>query len=264
MIVLNSCNNQNHKEEDNSNLENTQKIENSDYLINATLWVQASAEYRACCYQAWNFAKIALANNLKVAKKDKPAAVVFDLDETLLDNSYYEVYLIKNKTAYTKESWKEWTDKKCATAVPGAVEFVNYLKSIGVEIVYISNRRENELEATKANMKALGFPDIKDENYYFRTDESDKTARRNLVSEKYNIVLLVGDNLADFSGEYEKRDEKLGFDVVEKDKDLFGFYYVILPNPMYGTWEKAIPKDSLLTSTENRINMLIGYDKACK
>ncbi len=244
----------------------TTQEQNSDYLINAVLWVQSSAEYRACCYQAFNYAKIALGNNLKAAKKDKPAAVVFDLDETLLDNSYYEVYLIENKMSYTPESWKEWSEKECATAIPGAVEFVNYVSSLGVEVVYISNRLESEKEVTIRNMKKLGFPDVKDENLYFMNESkgSNKVERRNAVGEKYNIVLLVGDNLADFSGEYEKRGEDLGIGNVDNDKDLFGFYYVILPNPMYGKWESSLPKDKELSTIENKKKALIGYDKVCK
>ncbi len=41
-----------------------------------------------------------------------------------------------------------------ATAIPGAIEFLNYVNSRNVEIVYVSNRRENELEASFNNLKA--------------------------------------------------------------------------------------------------------------
>ena len=238
--------------------------ETSEYLINATLWVQTSAEYRACCYQSFNYAKLALDNNLKTAKKDKPSAVVLDIDETVIDNSYFEAYLIQNDTTYTKENWKEWSDKQCATATPGAIEFLNYVKSKNVEIVYITNRRDNEKEATIANMKKLGFPEVKEENFFFRTDESDKDARRKMVAEKYNIVLLLGDNLADFDSMLDDRKENYGFDNVDQLKDQFGTFFIILPNPMYGNWEKPLNKDENKTSLQNKIDALVGYDKACK
>jgi 5'-nucleotidase (lipoprotein e(P4) family) len=238
--------------------------ETSEYLINATLWVQTSAEYRACCYQSFNYAKLALDSNLKTAKKDKPSAVVLDIDETVIDNSYFEAYLIQNDTSYTKENWKEWSDKQCATATPGAIEFLNYVKSKNVEIVYITNRREDEKDATLANMKELGFPEVKAENFFFRTDESDKDARRKMVAEKYNIVLLVGDNLADFDSMLDDRKENYGFDNVDQLKDQFGTFFIILPNPMYGNWEKPLNKDENKTGLQNKIDALVGYDKACK
>jgi len=238
--------------------------ETSEYLINATLWVQSSSEYRACCYQSFNFAKIALDNNLANAKKGKPTAVVFDIDETVLDNSYFEAYLVQNDTSYTKENWKEWSDKMCATAVPGAIDFIKYAQSKNVEIVYISNRREDEVAATAENMKKLGFPEVKAENYYYRTDESDKDARRAMVAEKYNIILLVGDNLADFDSYLDDRSVNNGFDKVDELKDQFGSFFIVLPNPMYGNWEKPLQKDENKTSLQNKIDALIGYDEICK
>ncbi|PLX09402.1 MAG: 5'-nucleotidase, lipoprotein e(P4) family [Marinilabiliales bacterium] len=238
--------------------------ESSEFLINATLWVQQSAEYEACCYQAFNYAKLALDTRINLANMDKPLAVVFDVDETLLDNSYYEANLIENNTTYTSETWKEWSDMQCATAIPGAIDLLNYVQSKGVEIIYISNRRENELEASISNMEKIGFPAVPVENFYFRTDESSKVARREMVSEKYNIVLLVGDNLADFDGMFEDRSENMGKDVVTNNKDNFGTEFIILPNPMYGKWERALPSDEEKTATENRINAVIGYDEICK
>lgn len=238
--------------------------ETAEYLLNATLWIQTSAEYQACCFQSFNYAKLALDNNLKTAKKDKPAAVVLDIDETVIDNSYFEAFLIQNDTSYTKANWKEWSDKQCATATPGAIEFLNYAKSKNVEIVYVTNRREDEKEATFANMKKLGFPEVKEENYYFRTAESGKDARRAIVAEKFNIILLIGDNLADFDSMLDDRSENNGFNNVAQLKEQFGTLFIILPNPMYGNWENALNNDENKTSLENKFDALIGYDKTCK
>ncbi len=262
-LSLWSCNNEK-KEVISDNKQETVVNETSEYLINATLWVQRSAEYRACCYQSFNFAKLALDSNLKTVKKDKPSAVVLDIDETVMDNSYFEAYLVQNDTSYTKENWKEWSDKQCATATPGAIEFLEYAKSKNVEIVYITNRRENESEATIANMEKAGFPEVKAENFYFRTDESSKDARRAMVAEKYNIILLVGDNLADFDSMLDDRSVNDGFDNVDNLKDQFGSLFIVLPNPMYGNWEKSLMKDENKTALQNKIEALIGYDEICK
>lgn len=238
--------------------------ESSDYLINATLWVQQSAEYTACCYQSFNYAKIALDNNLKAVNSDKPAAVVFDIDETVLDNSYFEANLIETNTSYTKENWKEWSEMQCATPIPGAVDFINYVVSKGVEVVYITNRMDGELDATIENMKRYGFPEVPKENYFFRTEESSKVVRRSLASEKYNLILFLGDNLADFDGMFEDRSVNYGKDVVDANKEMFGSSFIMLPNPMYGKWERVLPKDEEKSARENRVNALINYHEVCE
>ena len=51
-------------------------------------WVNTSAEYRALCYQAYNAVKAQVDNAVKNhKKKDKPLAIVLDVDETILSNT---------------------------------------------------------------------------------------------------------------------------------------------------------------------------------
>src|SRR5262249_39410565 len=62
--------------------------------LDASLWVQTSAEYAACCRQtyqlAWKRLQERLAERAKATEGDtKRSAVVLDLDETVLDNSPY-------------------------------------------------------------------------------------------------------------------------------------------------------------------------------
>jgi len=153
-MLFASCKNEN-AEADNKQAATTECGE-SDHLINATLWMQHSAEYRACCLQTYKLAKVALAENLKAKQTDKPAAVVLDIDETVLDNSYYEAYMAAEATSFRDSTWAIWTSKADATEVPGAIDFLKYAQSLGVEIIFISNRYPEELEPTMANMKKLG------------------------------------------------------------------------------------------------------------
>ena len=48
---------------------------------------------------------------------------VLDLDETVLDNSPYQVKNVKDGTAFTPENWDVWVQKAEAKAVPGAKDF---------------------------------------------------------------------------------------------------------------------------------------------
>jgi 5'-nucleotidase (lipoprotein e(P4) family) len=231
----------------------------ADYLISGTLWIQRSAEYRANCYQAFNFAKLALKNNLEKAPKDKPAAVVLDIDETVLDNSPFQADLVLGNKKYSSELWKEWTDMAVAVPTPGAIDFLIYAKSLGVEIIYVTNRKSHERDSTIKNMDSLKFPEVKPENWIFREKDSpsSKEERRKKVSEKYNIILLIGDNLADFQSGYEERSDKnnYAFDLVDKESEMFGQQYIILPNPMYGNWDDPL--------SSNRKKELRGYQNIC-
>ncbi|MCK7542271.1 MAG: hypothetical protein MZV63_71050 [Marinilabiliales bacterium] len=71
-----------------------------DQLILATLWYQKSAEMRALYYQCFRNAEIALAENLAWAGRTKPAAVVLDIDETLLDNSPFQGWQVTENKAF--------------------------------------------------------------------------------------------------------------------------------------------------------------------
>ena len=57
-----------------------------EYQIGAYLWFQNSGEYQALCYQAYNLARLRLDRELE-DKHNRKRAVVFDIDETVFDNS---------------------------------------------------------------------------------------------------------------------------------------------------------------------------------
>ena len=216
----------------------------SDYLIQSTLWYQASPEMQALYIQGFNVAGANLKQHVKSNKKSKkPLAVVVDIDETMLDNSPFEGYLIHKGKSYKPEIWKQWTDLAKAKALPGAVEFTKLAKSLGVHIIYISNRDTTELISTHKNLVEEGFEYASPEYYYFKTTTSSKDSRRKLVQEKYNIIMLIGDNLSDFNTVFDKRDGS-EFEYVKEFSKEFGKSYIILPNPTYGDWEKPIVRNA--------------------
>lgn len=222
----------------------------SDYLIQATLWYQSSPEMQALYLQGFNMAKVNLASFIK-DKKVKPQAVVVDIDETMLDNSPFEGRLIHTGKAFKPEIWTEWSNQVKAKALPGAVDFTQFAKSVGVTVIYISNRDTSEVGNTLKNLNNAGFEFASKENMFFKTAESSKDARRKLVSETYDIVMLIGDNLSDFNTVFDKRDGS-EFDKVNELKNQFGYRYIVLPNPTYGDWEKPITKGC--KSEEERYN----------
>ncbi len=214
---------------------------NQDHLIYATTWYQNSPENQALYYQGFNVAKMRLEQFAKV-KSEKPKAVVVDIDETMLDNSPFQAQEIIDNKEFSSEFWNEWSQLGKAKALPGAKEFSKYCDSLGVALFYISNRKTNELGATLKNLDSLGFAFAKPEYFLLKENESSKKARREKISEKFDIVMLVGDNLNDFSEVFESRGDDWGKSIVKEYKNEFGNRFIILPNPMYGEWEKNIYK----------------------
>jgi 5'-nucleotidase (lipoprotein e(P4) family) len=212
----------------------------NEHTVQAVLWVQRSGEYRALCHQAFNLARRVLDEELKANPAPKKRAVVVDIDETVLDNSPYQARLIKTRQGYATATWRQWVDLARAEAMAGAVEFLKHAASRGIEVFYISNRRAEEHAGTLANLRAKGFPHADDAHLLLRTAEGSKTKRRAAVSATHEIILLMGDNLNDFSDVFEGKDPAGRIAEVEKLAKEFGRRFIVLPNPLYGDFEDSI------------------------
>ncbi|HEX6084078.1 MAG TPA: HAD family acid phosphatase [Thermoanaerobaculia bacterium] len=219
-------------------------------ILNATLWVQSSAEFRAASTQTFAAARRALdealadrtrtgATEETNADPDQPPAIVTDVDETVLDNTPFEARVIQAGKTYDSASWKEWTAEGAAPPMPGATEFLQYAKSRGVTVFYVTNRDEDERPGTRANLERAGFPlDPNVETLLLRSTTSDKSPRRKHVADRYRLLLLLGDDFNDFANvreaSWDVRDA-----LVKEKESWWGTRWFMLPNPMYGSWERA-------------------------
>ena len=222
--------------------EYTTKDLNEEAVL-ALSWVQNSAEFKALSYQAFNIAKLRWDMN----KQDGKKCVVVDVDETIIDNSAFNSGLIGKGYGYGNSTWKQWCDDKSAMAIPGAVDFLNHVAEAGGDVFYVTNRKaqpEKNMDLTQVtmeNLKALGFPQIDKKHMLLRTGTSKKQPRRDMITNMgYQIVLLMGDNLADFAEAFDGQTMKERADAVELNKELFGDKFIVLPNPIYGNWEAAV------------------------
>ena len=110
------------------------------------------------------------------------------------------------------------------------------------------------MEGTLKNLVALNVPNADSSHVLLRSDESDKTARRAIANANHQVVLYIGDNLTDFDQIYADRDsETLGFDVVEENLNHLHASFIMLPNPMYGEWEKALYGNDYRQSSEEKL-----------
>jgi acid phosphatase len=223
--------------------------------LDANLFMQTSAEYRACCLQAFNLATMRLKQASEGAEQgDKKLAVVMDLDETVLDNAGFQAMQLRSGLAYDQRLWDMWEEKHADQVglIPGAKEFIQEAGKLGVAVAYLSNRNERFRKQTQGALTRLGIPAASDDLLRLATTTSDKTLRRMEVEKAYSVVLYVGDNLRDFDEQFrygdlsqatpakleaaiQERKEK-----VDAQRKTWGSKWVILPNPAYGEWTKPL------------------------
>ena len=225
----------------------------NEYQTGAILWTQSSAEYRALAYQTFVLARLRLDENLR--RSQRRAAVIVDADETVLDNSRFQAELVLRGLPYDPQAWRAWCQRAEAGAVPGAVDFLTYAARRGVKVFYITNRRQAEKAGTIANLQKLGFLNVSDETVMVREEGASpsKESRRQKVAARYRIVLLVGDNLNDFSDHFSGKSIAERAAQVDRERAEFGTRFIVVPNPMYGDWENAVYENrSGLTDAEKR------------
>ena len=199
-------------------------------LPNDIRWIRQSIEYRTLCEQLFRQATLVILRRVKTEKNSDNLAVVVDLDETVLDNSLYQVERWKAGLSFTQDSWSEWVNREEAGLVPGAKEFLKAVRKKGVRVVFVSNRMNKNLEPTRRNLLALEVLAPND-LFLLRLDKDDvKEVRRREVNEgkarmkkvgPLNVIGYVGDQMGDFPSGQAKEFGKTSF---------------LLPNPMYGKW----------------------------
>ena len=208
--------------------------------IYSALWQQNSGEFRALCYQAYNIAKLRIDEN-QLFNDKKPLAIITDIDETFLDNSPYAVSEGEKGKDFDAKTWANWTAKASAKPYPGSLDFFNYVAFKKITVFYISNRDQNDKIGTLKNLKDLNFPFADEAHLLLRDRSSDKEARRLEVLKNYNVILYLGDNLADFSRLFNKRPQIERNLIVDEISQEFGKKFIMLPNSGYGDWESATP-----------------------
>ena len=226
-----------------------------------TLWYQNAAEVDALYQQGYNVATNKLKELLK-QPTDKPYSIVLDIDETVLSNIPFQVKMIKDGTAFNPKLWDEWVQKAEAKPVAGAKEFLQFADKNKVQIYYISDRTDAQVDATIKNLEAQGLPVQGRDHLMFKKEgDKSKEGRRQEVLKHTNLVMLFGDNLVDFA-EFSTKSEEDRDKMFEQLKAEFGDKFIIFPNPMYGSWESAVyqgEKKDAKGQSEARLNALKGY-----
>lgn len=229
----------------------------SNLLTAAVAWKQTAAEFEALYYQGFNVARMQLDRALQAHKKgDRPLAVISDVDDTVLGSNSYWGYMINSgKEFFDDGAWDKWVADNGPVATPGALEFLNYAHSKGVEVFYVTSRDqgENTFQYALENLRKNKLPFADDKHLTVYRDSSNKEPRQLEIAKDFDVVVMLGDNLNDFKRKYYVADVKQRLNLMTEDKEQFGRKFIIFPNPTDGHWLKAIFGDSEPPATaENR------------
>jgi len=222
--------------------------------LNAVLWVRTAAEKRALTVQTYRAAE----RQLFVALRDPnwtaaleqsgdyqklPPAVILDLDETVLDNSAGLARFILEKRHYNDAEWTRWVNERRASAVPGAVDFLKVAHANGVAIFYVTNRVCDPAKAddpTVDVLRNLSLP-FSPDRLLCKKGTGDKSPRRQRIAAQFRVLLLIGDDLNDFLTLGTESDSVSARRALAAAHDRYwGDRWFVLPNPMYGSWERAV------------------------
>jgi 5'-nucleotidase (lipoprotein e(P4) family) len=201
----------------------------------AIRWVRDAAEFEALVRQTYLMAE----DHVERAAAGRAAGtwgVVLDADETVISNLAYQIE--RAGRPYDETSWQAWAKRREATALPGAGAFLRRVRALGGRIAIVTNRREPICDDTKAVFEARGLVyDL----MLCHTGVSDKNPRFEAVQSgllpstlpPLVVVAYVGDNVQDFPKLSQAI--KGGGDAAFAE---FGSRYFVIPNPMYGSWDR--------------------------
>jgi acid phosphatase len=145
-------------------------------------------------------------NNLDYSS-DKPPAIVFDIDETCLSNY---AHLKAVTYGYNTKSWSTWLNKGEGTVIQPSLTLFNQAKKMGIAIFLISMRPDNFRQVTIKNMNKIGYSGwttlyLPDATQAKGLAQDFKAPKRKQISEKYNIILNIGDQFSDLTGGYAEK-----------------------------------------------------------
>ena len=92
--------------------QNNNLVENISKIPNDVKWVVTSSEYELLCEQIYRTAWLSIKHKLMIM--DNPV-IIMDLDETVLNNSEYQINLFMEGEEYKSNTWNRFVKKEIST-----------------------------------------------------------------------------------------------------------------------------------------------------
>ena len=179
---------------------------------------------------------------------DKPFAAVFDADETLIWNMGSMRWFAEQGIAFDPAIWDQWEKSGAgkAVAMPGTADMLAKLRAAGVTVVANTNRTAANAKGSEDTLRAAGLGEFRHgETLFLMGDDatgSSKDARRAAIASKYCVILMAGDQLGDFSQQFNERGlsaaSRMALATSPAASALWDRGWFLFPNPVYGPWDR--------------------------
>lgn len=229
------------------------------------LWVKHAAEYDAVSRQVYQAAELALPKFIadeswsalpwQVDAGHLPAAVILDLDQTVLNGVDFQ---LTYERPFSNEQHENWSRETTAVSVPGFSKFAAAAMAAGVDLFFVTNRPcESAVDNSAACPQEItAIQDVSEVGINADADHvmlayehadwtKEKGVRRDFIAKTHRVIMVIGDDLSDFipcvrlvpatpcteSATAANRDV-----LVSKQAAFWGNGWYILPNPIHGSW----------------------------
>jgi hypothetical protein len=145
------------------------------------------------------------------AKGGVRLTMIFDLDDTLISDW---PLISAMDFGYVRPEWDRWVAAADGPAIEPVRELYRTARRLGVEVVFLTGRRESERESTERNLRAIDCSDYAALICRPATEQGTTAAfktgvRRQLTAEGRTIIANIGDQESDLSGGFAQRTFKL-------------------------------------------------------
>ena len=130
-------------------------------------------------------------------------------------------------------------------------------RAAGIAVIANTNRSAANAKGSEDTLRAAGLGEFKHgETLFLMGDDttgSSKDARRAAIASKYCVIVLAGDQLGDFSQQFNEKAlpaaSRMALATSAAASALWDKGWFLFPNPVYGPWEKlgwdeTFPSDS--------------------
>jgi predicted secreted acid phosphatase len=183
-------------------------------------------------------------HNLKIP------VIITDLDETMLDNSWFAIKKkIKNIDKNFEKEWDKWVAFEKAKLFKGVLDFVRFAVSKKVPILFVSERKNETIKHTKNNLIEEGyFPELTNYDWFWwlkgkkdgkglkgneNKEDRYRYIENNLIilndsygnreAHQLQIIMVIGDQLTDFNSNYFKNNNDKKNDYLSQPEILNQF-----------------------------------------
>lgn len=149
----------------------------------------------------------------RVARKapGERLAAVLDIDETAISNF---AQMRAQDFGYVPPVWDAWVARGEAPAIAPVLELFLSARRAGIDVIFITGRRESDRLGSEKNLRAAGFGDyaalwLKPNGANSSTEQFKTETRRRIEAEGRTIIANIGDQASDLAGGFSERTYKV-------------------------------------------------------